>query len=197
VPRYHVLRADETPDDIPLGLPVVVKPSREGSSVGVSIVREAGGLASAVELARACGGRVLVEEYVKAREVNIGILGDRVLGGVEIRPKAEFYSYEAKYTAGMTEYILPPELPPEVYEEAAYAAREAHLALGCAGATRVDLLIDAAGAVHVLEVNTIPGMTETSLLPKIAERAGLDFPALVEEMLRDALGRAGEGSHEG
>jgi D-alanine-D-alanine ligase len=110
-----------------------------------------------------------------------------VLGGVEVKPSLEFYNYEAKYTAGMTEYILPPRLSARTYEKAASAALAAHTALGCSGATRVDLIISG-GKPFVLEVNTIPGMTETSLLPKIAKQAGYDFISLLEEILGGVTG---------
>jgi D-alanine-D-alanine ligase len=171
-------------------LPWVVKPATEGSSIGVTIVKKTDDFEQAMDKAFSFGTRVMVEKYIKGREVQIGILNNSVLGGVEVKPSLEFYSYEAKYTAGLTEYILPPELDPVVYEKAASAALTAHCALGCKGATRVDLMIDSEGEPFVLEVNTIPGMTETSLLPKIAGHAGLDFPALVVEILK---GVANEG----
>ena len=101
-----------------------------------------------------------------------------------MRPSLEFYSYEAKYTSGLTDYILPPEIDDHVYEAAKSTALSAHSALGCKGASRVDLRIDTEGNPYVLEVNTIPGMTETSLLPKIAGLAGYDFPKLIEEIIR-------------
>jgi len=172
-------------------LPWVVKPVAEGSSVGVSIVKDETGFEQALETACSYGLKAIVEKYIDGKEVHIGILNDRILGGVEVRPSLEFYSYEAKYTAGKTEYILPPEIDTKAYEKAKVAAFSAHSALGCKGATRVDLRVDGEGNPYVLEVNTIPGMTETSLLPKIAKRAGLDFPALIEEIVRGAL-REGE-----
>jgi len=177
-----------TPD---FNLPWVVKPVAEGSSVGVSIVKDETGFEQALETAYSYGLKAIVEKYIDGKEVHIGILNDRILGGVEVRPSLEFYSYEAKYTAGQTEYILPPEIDTKAYERAKVAAFSAHSALGCKGATRVDLRVDGKGNPYVLEVNTIPGMTETSLLPKIAKKAGLDFPALIEEMVRGAL-REGE-----
>jgi D-alanine-D-alanine ligase len=168
-------------------LPWVIKPATEGSSVGVSIVRDEGQIRSAIEKAFSLSDRAIIEKYIDGKEVHIGILNDRVLGGVEVRPSLEFYSYEAKYTAGLTDYILPPEIDGRAYERAKDVALSAYLALGCKGAPRVDLRIDVEGNPYVLEVNTIPGMTETSLLPKIARHAGLDFPALIEEILRGAI----------
>ena len=168
-------------------LPWVIKPATEGSSVGVEIVKDLSGLKAALKKAFSYGEKVIAEEYIKGQEVQIGILNNRVLGGVEVKPSLEFYNYEAKYTAGLTEYIFPPRLQKKVYDTAKDKALEAHKALGCSGATRVDLIIDAQGRPFVLEVNTIPGMTETSLLPKIAKNAGFDFPGLIEEILRGVV----------
>jgi len=170
--------------NINFSLPWVIKPATEGSSVGVSIARDKGNFEKALETAFSYGSRVIVEKYIEGQEIHIGILNDKVLGGVEVRPSLEFYNYEAKYTAGLTEYVLPPEIAAETYERAKMTALSAHMALGCRGATRVDLRLNAEREPYVLEVNTIPGMTETSLLPKIAGLAGFDFPGLIEEILR-------------
>lgn len=172
---------------IDFALPWVVKPTTEGSSIGVSIVRDEGQIKPAVDKAFSLCERIIIERYIDGKEVHIGILHDRVLGGVEVKPSLEFYSYEAKYTAGLTEYILPPEIDNRAYERAKETALSAHNALGCKGATRVDLRIDGESNPYVLEVNTIPGMTETSLLPKIARLAGLNFSELIEEILRGAI----------
>lgn len=168
-------------------LPWVVKPVAEGSSIGVSIVRDEQEIAGALEVAFSYDRKILIEKYIKGKEIQIGVLGQRVLGGVEVRPSAEFYSYEAKYTPGLTEYILPPEVDAAAYDTLKAMALKAHNALGCKGATRVDFILDESGVPYILEVNTIPGMTETSLLPKIAGLSGIGFPALVEEMLKLAL----------
>ena len=172
---------------IGFSMPWVIKPATEGSSIGVNIVRDEGQVRPSVEKAFALSDRVIIEKYIEGREVHIGVLNNKALGGVEVRPSLEFYSYEAKYQPGLTEYILPPEVNNTTYEKAKETALSAHIALGCRGATRTDLRIDKDGNPHVLEVNTIPGMTETSLLPKVAKLAGLDFPALIEEILRGAL----------
>jgi len=186
VAPFTVIEKGATKKDAPLAMfdfPWVIKPSNEGSSVGVSIVKGAHEVSAAVYKAFSYGDRLLVEKYIRGREINIGVLGGRSLGGVEIRPSLEFYSYEAKYTAGLTQYIQPPEIDDRDYDTLKAAAVTAHLALGCGGATRVDFILDDNHTPFILEVNTIPGMTETSLLPKIAAAAGLDFPALVEEIL--------------
>ena len=166
-------------------MPWVIKPATEGSSVGVEIVKDMSGLKGALKRAFSYGEKVIAEEYIKGKEVQIGILNNMVLGGVEVRPSLEFYNYEAKYTAGLTDYIFPPQLRKKVYDIAKDKALEAHKALGCSGATRVDLIIDAQGNPFVLEVNTIPGMTETSLLPKIAKNAGIGFGELLTRILGD------------
>lgn len=191
VPEFEIINSPEGAKSVSLPFPVVVKPQSEGSSVGVSIVRDKSALMPALEAALLYGGSAVVEEFIQGKEIQIAILGGRAIGGVEVRPKAEFYSYEAKYTSGMTEYIIPPELDEKTYIRVSEVAVAAHRSLGCRGATRVDLIVGTGGP-YVLEVNTIPGMTETSLLPKIAGHAGLSFPALVMEMLMDALegGRA-------
>ncbi|MEW6108682.1 MAG: D-alanine--D-alanine ligase [Nitrospirota bacterium] len=166
-------------------LPWVVKPACEGSSVGVEIVKDRAKFKKALYEAFAYDNRVIVEKYIDGKEIQIGILNNKVLGGVEVRPSLEFYNYRAKYTPGLTEYVLPPRVGKRVYERAAGAALSAHMALGCSGATRVDLRVDNSGKPYVLEVNTIPGMTETSLLPKIARQAGFDFQALIDRILGD------------
>jgi len=168
-------------------LPWVVKPATEGSSIGVSIVRLEEQIEAVLKQAFEYGDRVLAERYVKGKEIQIGILGDKVLGGVEVRPLREFYNYEAKYTPGLTNYILPPEIDRSKYGTIKAFALQAHKALGCKGATRVDVVLDESHHPFLLAVNTIPGMTETSLLPKIANLAGVEFSALVEKILASAL----------
>lgn len=168
-------------------LPWVVKPVAEGSSIGVSIVKNEEDIADAVKSAFSYGEKIIIEKYIKGKEIQIGILGQTVLGGVEVRPSKEFYSYEAKYTPGLTQYILPPEIDESAYDTLKTTALKAHSALGCKGATRVDFILSESNEPYILEVNTIPGMTETSLLPKIARLSGLEFPDLIEEILKQTL----------
>jgi len=186
VPRFEVLTEGIQPT---LGFPMVIKPSKEGSSIGVSIVKDKDSLPDALKRAFQYGPVVIAEEYIRGRECQIGILNNKVLGGVEVRTSLEFYNYEAKYTPGLTEYIIPPEIESDIYERVKETALRAHISLGCSGATRVDLIVDEKGTPYVLEVNTIPGMTETSLLPKIARASGLEFGSLIEEILKDSLKR--------
>ena len=172
------------------GFPVVVKPAGEGSSLGIRIARDELELEAAVEEALRFDDDVLVERFIDGKEISVGILDGKPLGAVEIVPKRGFYDFQNKYTSGRTEYHLPARLSPERYRSALRLATLAHEALGCEGATRVDLIVSDKGNEVVLEINTLPGMTPTSLLPKIAHSAGLSFEDLVEEMLKGARLRA-------
>lgn len=186
---FRQFRRGETlrPADLSFGLPVVVKPVQEGSSVGISIAKEEKELEPALELAFRYDEAVLVEQFVKGQEVQVGILDDRPIGAIEIVPKKEFYDFEAKYTDGMAEHIFPARLEPALYEKALQVGLSAHRALGCSGYSRVDLLVTAGGECYVLEVNTLPGMTALSLLPEIAAKgAGLSFEELVERIIESA-----------
>jgi D-alanine-D-alanine ligase len=188
VAPYRVVRHGEAAGLETLGfsLPVVVKPSQEGSSVGISIVRREEDMGPALDAAFAYDEEILVEEFIKGREIQVGILEERALGAIEIVPKKEFYDYEAKYTAGMAEHILPAPLPTELYRQVLKLGEEAHLALGCSGYSRVDFLVTEQDECYLLEVNTLPGMTYLSLLPEIAKGAGIGFEDLVEKILFSA-----------
>jgi D-alanine-D-alanine ligase len=184
-PRWRLVeRADDVPD---WPLPLVIKPANEGSSVGVTIVDDRAQIAAAIDLARNYHGPVLAEDYIAGTEVFVGILDDAVLGSVEVRPATRFYDYDAKYKRNDTKYILPPELPADVIARAEAHALAAYRALGCSGHARPDLRIRTDGEVFVLEVNTLPGMTATSLLPKIAKQAGMDYATMCERILTSAL----------
>lgn len=166
--------------------PLVVKPACQGSAIGVSIVKEDSGLKAALHEAKKFGGPVLIEKYIKGRELTVSILDGRVLPTIEIRPKKGFYDYTAKYTKGMTEFVVPAQITKSLDKKVAKESLKAYEALGCKGAARVDVILDSKGTPYVLEVNTIPGMTELSLFPRAAQAVGLDYPALVEEMLKGA-----------
>lgn len=170
-----------------VGFPVFVKPSSEGSSVGVSRVDRAEQLPAALELALTYDREILIESYIAGREVQVGILGDRALGAIEIVPKNLFYDYESKYKEGMSEHFFPARIPEAVYARVLEAGLAAHRAIGCRGYSRVDFIVTDAGTPCILEVNTLPGMTATSLLPDIARGVGIPFPDLVEEILRLAV----------
>jgi D-alanine-D-alanine ligase len=171
---------------MPFPLPVVIKPCQEGSSVGVTIVSDPKDIPLAAEKAFDYGGGILVEEFIKGREIQVGILDEVALGAIEIVPKVEFYNYEAKYTDGLAEHVFPAPLAPKDYQRALDLGFQAHRLLGCEGATRVDLLCRDGGEFFVLEVNTLPGMTPLSLLPEIARGVGILFPELVERILSGA-----------
>jgi D-alanine-D-alanine ligase len=173
------------------GFPAVVKPRREGSSIGLARVGDMFELAHAIDCALAYDSHALVERFVRAAEVHVGVLDGRVLGAVEVVPKEGLYDYRAKYTPGMTDYFCPPRLPPTRLRGIMNLAERAARALSCSGACRVDLLVTEGENEYVLEVNTLPGMTPTSLLPKIAAAAGLDYASLCEAILDGARTHAG------
>lgn len=197
VAPYRVLkRGEPVPTaDLAAALPCVVKPSQEGSSVGVSIVHSAGEIGAALETAFAYDAEILVEEFIRGAEVQVGILDDRAVGAIEIVPKKEFYDFEAKYTDGMAEHIFPARLSDELYRKVMQAGEQAHRALGCSGYSRVDFLVTGTGECYILEVNTLPGMTALSLLPEIAAKgAGVDFEELVERIALSAALKMGSGN---
>lgn len=189
-PRWHLLPHEPAPGDrdalADWPLPYVVKPANEGSSVGVTIIDTRDQLDGALATARQFHGPVIVEDYIAGTEVFVGILNGRALGSVEVRPATRFYDYDAKYKRSDTQYLIPPALPAPVIERAQDIALAAYNALGCTGHARPDLRVQTTGEVFVLEVNTLPGMTKTSLLPKIARSIGMDYPTLCEEILETA-----------
>jgi len=170
-----------------LGTNLVVKPNAEGSSVGLSLVSSRDQLAAA--LAKITGGAWLVEQRIVGRELSVGVLDGKAMGVVEIRPKSGVYDYASKYTAGATEYFAPAPLDAGETSAVRHAAETAYAACGCRDYARVDFMRSAQNELYLLEINTLPGMKETSLLPKSAGCVGLDFTALVKEMVTPALRR--------
>jgi D-alanine-D-alanine ligase len=164
-------------------LPCVMKPVAEGSSVGVCLARTPAEWDKAREESLRSGRRMMVEDLITGREVTVGILGDKALPVVEVRTKEGFFDYTNKYTAGRTEHLCPAEFSQQRTEEIQRAALAAHRALGCQVYSRVDVMVPEQGSVQVLEVNTIPGMTEVSLLPDAARAAGIAFPELCRRIL--------------
>ncbi len=171
-------------------LPLIVKPNEQGSTVGVTFVFELSELQIAIEKALQYDDSVLVEELVKGTEISVPVLGDRSLPPVEIVPRSGTYDFDSKYTPGATEEICPARLPSHVLQRAQEYALAAHRALGCEGATRTDMIVRE-GECVILEVNTLPGMTGTSLLPNSARTAGLSFEDLCDWIVKDALARSG------
>jgi D-alanine-D-alanine ligase len=178
------------PDDLPnlaqmhgdLGFPCVVKPSCGGSSVGASWVRDAKELACAVGLACRYGGEALVERHIRGKEVTVAVLDGTVVGSCEMVHRSSIFDFKRKYTGG-TQYFLPPRVSPQRLANIEAMAAVAYRALGCRGYARIDVIAGEQENDHILEVNSLPGLTHTSLFPKIAAKAGLSFPHLVERIL--------------
>jgi D-alanine-D-alanine ligase len=185
VPEYALLTADSDFADVEeaLGLPLFVKPAREGSSIGVTKVKTPGGLQAAYEEAARHDPLVIAEKGVMGGEYTVGIIGDQVLPIVKIEPATEFYDYEAKYNRDDTRYLCPCGLPEKKEMQIRKEALDAFRVLGGRGWGRVDFLMDEEGNHYFLEVNTAPGMTDHSLVPMAARVAGLDYPALVRRVL--------------
>ena len=196
--RYHQLT---TPDfciyrrgeDLELLLngchnfPLVVKPAREGSTIGISIVRDRDELAAGIAAALRHDELILIEEFIAGAEVTVGVLAGEALPIIQVVPKGGFYDYHAKYTVGQTEYLLPAPLDGALQARLQEAAVAAYRAIGCEGAARIDFMVrEEQGEFFCLEVNTIPGMTETSLLPKAARHADISFGELVQRILDGA-----------
>lgn len=165
-------------------LPVVVKPNQEGSTIGMSIVREPKELQAAVAEALRYDSIVLIERFIAGTEVTVGIINGKALPVLEIVPRSGFYDYEAKYTKGATEYIVPARLPESVMIQLQRSSETIYQKLGLSGIVRLDYIVSPEKIPYFLEVNTIPGMTETSLIPKAAEKAGLSFDQVVTAMLQ-------------
>ena len=170
-----------------LSYPLVVKPSAQGSSIGISFVVQPSKLRQAINVAFQFGGDVLIEEFIKGREVTVSVVDAKALPIVEIIPKKGFFDFQSKYEKGQTEYVVPacfdPVLTKRIQQDAVMATK----ALGCRHLSRVDLIIKGDRTPYVLEVNTIPGMTETSLLPKAAQAAGISFNQLCQRLIELAL----------
>jgi len=182
VPKYVVVKKSSYGKNCALSvrfsLPWVVKPATHGSSIGLSIIDKEADLKKAVDLAFGFDETVIIEEYIEGREVTAGILDEDCLPVIEIVPKKRFFDYEAKYQAGMTEYIVPAKLKAGIVRIVQSAALSAHKLLGCHGCSRVDMILGRDNLPYVLEVNTIPGLTQTSLLPKAAKGMGIEFGEL-------------------
>lgn len=187
-PGFSVFRSGENVEDLVRNcrqLPLVVKPSREGSTIGISIAHTPEELRQGLVAAAALDRTVVVEDYIDGAELTVSVVNGTALPIIQIVPKSGFYDYHAKYTAGETEYLLPAPLASELYKKIQQVSVEIYSKLGCRGAARVDFMLNEQD-FYCLEVNTIPGMTETSLLPKAAAEGGWDFDELVERILLDA-----------
>jgi D-alanine-D-alanine ligase len=170
-----------------VGFPCVVKPSKQGSTVGLSVVRDAAGLEAAIAEAFRFDDEVMIEQFIPGRELTVPVLGEEALPVGEILSKNEIFDYEAKYQPGMAEEIFPAELTPAQSAEAQRLALLAHRALKLGGYSRIDFRLDAEGVFWCLEANTLPGMTAASLFPKGAQAAGMSFPELCDRLCRLAI----------
>jgi D-alanine-D-alanine ligase len=173
-----------------LGLPLIVKPSKVGSTVGLTVVRSALGIEAAVETALRYDDEVMVERFVPGRELTVGVLGDQALAVGEIIPSQEIFDYECKYTPGMSREIFPADLPERVSQQVRSLALAAHRALKLRDFSRVDFRLSPDGVPHCLEANTLPGLTRTSLFPQSAAAVGTDFGELCDVICRLTLRRA-------
>jgi D-alanine-D-alanine ligase len=174
------------------GLPLVIKPVREGSTIGLTIARDVDQAASGLVLAARYDRRVLVQEFAAGTEITVGVLATpdvQVLPTLEIVSDNPVYDYDAKYTTGKSHHIIPARIPEQAQKEASDSARRAFVELGCAGMARVDIIVDADGTPWVLEVNTVPGLTELSLLPDAARAAGIAFDELCQRLVDHGVGR--------
>ena len=189
VPRSVVFEKNRynLDDGMKLGFPVVVKPQYEGSSIGLSVVRDPGSLIEALAKAFRYGQKAILEEYIDGRELTVSIVGEKPLPVIEIVPKNKIYDYAAKYSDPDTKYLVPAPVEKASYKKAQALGLAAHRALGCRALSRVDMMMNGRGDIFVLEVNTIPGMTERSLLPKAASVDGLSFSKLCVELIEYAL----------
>jgi len=182
-PAYQVMRSGESRE---MPLPVVVKPPLQGSSIGLHCVFEEESWEEASRDALKYGETILVEEFIDGAELTVGIVCGELMPIVEIRAPTGHYDYEAKYESGETEYLVPAPIAPGLAEACSRMAAEADREMGCRGMTRIDFRLSSEGKLFALEVNTLPGFTQTSLLPKSAQAAGLEFPELCERIMESA-----------
>ncbi|MCU0651912.1 MAG: D-alanine--D-alanine ligase [Candidatus Omnitrophica bacterium] len=194
VPKYIIIDKVSQNDNLSLsaclGLPLVIKPATHGSSIGLSIPEKEEEIKPALELAFKFDDKVVAEEYIRGRELTVGILEDEALPVIEIVPKKRFFDYEAKYQAGFTEYIVPAVLEENIAKLVQSAALKTHKLLGCFGCSRVDIILSRDNTPYILELNSIPGFTPTSLLPKAAKVAGIEFSQLCFKLIQLAYEKA-------
>ncbi len=166
--------------------PVIVKPSREGSTINVTIVEHPKDLAAALTVAAQSDDKVLIEQYIKGKEITVGLINGKALPTLEVAPVDGFYDFEHKYTSGKTEYIVPARIDEELAVKLQRWSEQVYRAIECSGAARADYMVNEEGQAFFLEINTIPGMTELSLVPKAAKHIGMSFDDVAEAVLEDA-----------
>lgn len=173
--------------NLKFGFPCVVKPNDQGSTVGLTIVKNENDIKNAVELALSYSDQALIEEYIQGREMTVAILEEKALSVLEIVPKSGFYDYQSKYTSGMSEYFVPADIPDNIFDNLQNQAVLAFNSLRCRVYGRVDFRLNEANIPYCLEVNTLPGMTETSLVPKMAAAVGISFEELIDRIIKVSL----------
>lgn len=191
-PAFRVVQENDPAETIrravvDVGFPQIIKPAREGSSIGIAIARNMPDAIAGIKHAFECDERVLIEQFIKGRELTVGILGRETLPVIELKYPGAIFDNAAKYTKGVTEHVIRPEMPEQVDERVRMLAYAAHEALGCRDISRVDIMLASDNTPYVLEVNTIPGMTETSLVPDAARAAGMSFADVCEKIARLAI----------
>ena len=165
----------------------VVKPNKEGSTIGFSLIGRLSDLDSAIDKSLKYGSHILIEEYIDGKEITVSILGDKALPIVEIKPHSSVYDYKSKYTKGESDYVCPAEIDDSLSEEIKHTALKIHKLLGCQVYSRVDFRLDKDNKFWLLEINTLPGMTETSLFPMAAKAVGLSFEDLIDKIIKLSL----------
>ena len=185
MPELDSLKEDV---EIKTGYPLVVKPNSEGSTIGIRTVYDGSQLEDGIKEAAGYDRRILLEKYIKGRELTVGIIGlePEALPIIEIKPKSGFFDFDSKYKSDLTEYIIPADIDKRIAENIMEISMNCHKILGCCGISRVDFILDGAGTPYVLEINTMPGMTSTSLVPMAADAVGISFDLLVEIILDSA-----------
>ena len=192
-PEWILIKSDNystqllNQNSIKFDFPYIVKPADEGSTVGLSLINEEGEIEDAIVLAGKYSTNILIEEYIPGRELTVGILGTKALPIVEIIPDNELYDYDCKYTKGKSNYTVPAKLPDATTRKIQDDALKIYKAIGCRHYARVDFRLNENNEHYFLEINTLPGMTSTSLLPMAAKAAGLDFPELIETIIKIAM----------
>lgn len=185
-PKFYLLKENEIAPSLPFSYPVVVKPSNLGSTFGISIVKRKKDLATAIKLAKKFGSPIFVEKYIKGKEITVSIIGNKnpiVLPTIQIITKNDFYNYRAKYTPGESSHLIPPKIPEKFVKMAEIITLKAHQLLGCRGFSRTEIIISQKGNPWILDVNTIPGLTKTSLFPDAAKAVGINFPELCAKLV--------------
>lgn len=190
IPSYDILNRDELEKNkekiAKIGKPFVIKPISDGSSVGVEIILENDEF-NIEKYDWKYGDEVIIERYLSGKEIEVAVLDDKALGAIEIRPKKLFYDYECKYTPGMSEYIMPAQISDEKYQEVLNIAKQCYNLTNCSGIARIDFILnDSDQKFYLLEANTHPGFTDTSLVPKIAKYKGISYEDLVEKLIETA-----------